>query len=80
MASAQSLGALSALGVPVIGSPARLPGVSSALSTGPVQMQVTYVPSGNDLGDAVVSSLRVSIQTQAGGDVQAHLGQGMART
>jgi hypothetical protein len=42
-------------------------------------MQVTYVPSGNDLGDAVVSSLRVSIQTGAGGDVQAHLGRGTVR-
>jgi hypothetical protein len=42
-------------------------------------MQVTYVPSGNDLGDAVVSSLRISIQNQAGGDVQGHLGRGPVR-
>jgi hypothetical protein len=79
MAKAQSMSALSALGVPSIGSPARLPGVSAPLSAQPLQLQVSYAGTGNALTDAVVGSLRFDIQHNAGGDVQAHLGQGPVR-
>lgn len=79
-AHAQSMSTLSSLGVPSIGSAARLPGVGSPLSTGPMQLQLSYAGSGNQLTDALVGSLRAEIQGQAGGDVQSHLGQGPVRT
>jgi hypothetical protein len=80
IASAQSLGALSALGVPSISAGATLPGISSPLTSGPLQLQVTYASTSNALTDAVVGALRFDIQGQAGGDVQAHLGHGVVRT
>jgi len=79
IAAGQSASALSALGVPSIASPARLPGVNAALSGGPLQLQLSYAGSGNQLVDALVGSLRADIQGKAGGDVQAHLGQGAGR-
>lgn len=79
MAAGQSAAALSALGVPSIGSPARLPGVSSPLSSGPMQLQFTYVGSGNQVVDSLVGGLQVHIQGQYGGDVQAALGRGPVR-
>jgi hypothetical protein len=80
MASAQSLGALSSLGVPSLAAAARLPGVSSPLAAGPLQLQLSYAGSGNQLIDVIVSSLRADIQGSAGGDVQAHLGRGKVRS
>lgn len=78
--SAQSLGALSALNIPSVASAPRLPGVSSPLSAGgPMQLQVTYGGTGNQLTDSIVSALRYNIQANNGGDVQAHLGQGQVR-
>lgn len=77
LATAQSL---SALGVPSIGSPARLPGVSSPLSGGGLQLMVTPTMTGNALMDEFTKGLRFDIQATTGGDVQAHLGQGTVRT
>jgi hypothetical protein len=79
VASAQSLGALSALGVPSVSAAPRLPGVSSPLGTGPIQLQLSYAGSGNQLTDALVGSLRAHIQGANGGDVQGVLGQGPVR-
>lgn len=80
MASAQSLGALSSLGVPSIASPARLPGVSSPLSGGQLQLQVSYVTPTGDAIAGLVQGFQFHIQGVNGGDVQGALGQGPVRT
>ena len=71
--------ALSALGIPSIGSPALLPGVGSPVNGAPLQLQVSYAATGNQLTDALVSGLQFHIVHATGGDVQAALGQGGVR-
>lgn len=78
-ASAQSLAALGSLGVPSVPGGGSLPGVTSPLRTGPLQLQLSYAGTGNQLTDALVGALRADIQGLAGGDVQAHLGLGPVR-
>jgi hypothetical protein len=80
VASAQSLSALGSLGVPTIGAAPRLPGVSSPLSGGPLQLNVSYTGTGNQLTDSLVGALQFHIQGVNGGDVQGALGQGSVRT
>jgi len=75
MGTSQSLGALSA-----IGAASSLPGVSGPLGTGAMQLQVSWAGGGDELTNAVVKSLRFSVQQNTGGDVQAHLGRGRVRT
>lgn len=79
LGQANSLQSLAALGVPSISTGGKLPGVTSPLSTGPLQLQLSYAGSGNQLTDALVGALRADIQGAGGGDVQAHLGRGFVR-
>jgi hypothetical protein len=79
IAATQSLGALSALGVPSIGPGQRLPGVSGPVRSGGLQLQLSYAGTGNAVTDAIVGGLQVHIQGATGGDVQLALGQGTVR-
>lgn len=79
LAAAQSLSALGALGLPSLGAAARLPGVTSPLTAGPLQLQVSYAGTGNQLTDTLVQSLQFKIIDATGGDVQAALGWGPVR-
>jgi hypothetical protein len=76
MAGAQSLGALSQLG---IAAPARLPGVGSPVTGGQLQLVVTPGVSDAPVMSAIVNGLQFHIQATTGGDVQAAIGLGPVR-
>lgn len=80
IAAGQSSAALSALGVPSIGASPRLPGVGSPLSGAPLQLELSWAGTSDQVTNALVSGLRVHIQGLNGGDVQGALGQGQVRT
>jgi len=79
VAKARSMASLSSLGVPSVGSGASLPGVSSPLRGGQLQLGVTYTGPSGDAIAAIVSGLQYHILGATGGDAQAALGRGPVR-
>lgn len=77
LAQTQSLASLAAIGTPSLTT--GLPGISSPLSSGPLQIQLSWSGTGDQLTDALVGGIRADVQAKAGGDVQAHLGRGSVR-
>jgi hypothetical protein len=67
--SAQSLGALGAIG-----------GGALSAEPGAMQISVSMGATDGELTNQIVKSLRFAIQGATGGDVQAHLGRGKVRT
>ena len=79
MASVAKAQSLAALGVPSVPSVPRLPGVSSALKSGGLQLQLSWAGTSDQVTNAIVSGLQAHVIGATGGDVQAAIGYGPIR-